>query len=71
MKITSSIVSKLRSGKVVFIHTKANKIAGLLLFIGMLFVKTACFQYVVIVIIVVAMFAAVDETIKVARNIFQ
>lgn len=71
MKITSSIVSKLRSGKVVFLHTKANKIAGFVLFIGMLFAKTSCFQYVVIGIIVIAMYAAVDEMVRVARNIFQ
>lgn len=67
MKIVSLIVSKLRKGKIVFLHTKANKITGLLLFIGMLFVKTACFQYVVIVIIVVAMFAAVDEMVRILK----
>ena len=67
IKIVSLIVSKLRNRKVLFLHTEANKIAGLLLFIGMLFVKTACFQYVVIVIIVVAIFAAVDEMVKILK----
>ena len=67
IKIVSLIVSKLRNRKVLFLHTEANKITGLLLFIGMLFVKTACFQYVVIVIIVVAIFAAVDEMVKILK----
>lgn len=68
MKIVSLIVSKFRNGKVVFLHTKANKIAGLLLFIGMLFVKTACFQYIVVGIIAVAMVAAVDEMVMVLKS---
>lgn len=67
IKIVSLIVSKLRNRKVFFLHTEANKITGLLLFIGMFFVETACFQYVVIVIIVVAIFAAVDEMVKILK----
>lgn len=65
VKIISLIVSKLRNGKVVFLHTKANKITGFVLFTGMLFVKTSCFQYVMIGAIIMAAYAAVDEMVMV------
>lgn len=64
IKIASLIISKLKKVKVVPLHTFSNKLTGFVLFIGMLFVKTACFQYIVVGIIAVAMVAAVDEAAR-------
>lgn len=68
VKIASLIISKLKKVKVVPLHTFSNKLTGFVLFIGMLFVKTACFQYVVIGIIVIATYAAVDEMVMVLKS---
>jgi len=65
IKMASIAVSKIRNGKVVFLHTIPNKLTGLFLFIGMLFVEMPYFQYVVIGISVLAMFAAIDEFLKI------
>ncbi len=68
VKIASLIISKLKKVKVVPLHTFSNKLTGFVLFIGMLFVKTACFQYIVVGIIAVAMAAAVDEMVMVLKS---
>jgi len=64
IKVASVAVSRIRNGKIVFLHTIPNKLTGLFLFLGMFFVEMPCFQYVVIGISVFAMFAAVDELVK-------
>jgi len=70
IKVASISVSKIRIGKIVFLHTIPNKLTGLLLFFGMFFVEMPYFQYVVIGISVFAMFAAIDELVKICKKRF-
>lgn len=68
IKVASISVSKIRIVKIVFLHTIPNKLTGLLLFLGMFFVEMPYFQYVVIGISVFAMFAAIDELVKICNK---
>lgn len=71
MKIASIIILKLKKVKDVPLHTKANKITGFVLFVGMIFIETTYFQHIVVAIIAVAMLSAVDEMIKVVKMNFK
>ena len=57
----SSFVMKHRQGQSPFLHTKANKLTGFLLFIGMMTINQSYFVPVAWVIACVALFAAVQE----------
>jgi len=57
----SSFVMKHRQGQSPFLHTKANKLTGFLLFIGMMTTNQSYFVPVAWVIACVALFAAVQE----------
>ena len=57
----SSFVMKHRQGQSPFLHTKANKLTGFLLFIGMMTVGQSYFIPVAWVIACIALFAAIQE----------
>jgi len=57
----SSFVMKNRQGQSLFLHTKANKLTGLLLFIGMMAIGQSYFVPVAWVIACIALFAAIQE----------
>jgi len=57
----SSLVMKNRQGQSLFLHTKANKLTGLLLFIGMMAIGQSYFVPVAWVIACIALFAAIQE----------
>ena len=57
----SSFVMKHRQGQSPFLHTKANKLTGFLLFVGMMTINQSYFVPVAWVIACVALFAAIQE----------
>jgi len=57
----SSFVTKHRQGQSPFLHTKANKLTGFLLFIGMMAIGQSYFVPVARVITCIALFAAIQE----------
>ena len=57
----SSFVMKHRQGQSPFLHTKANKLTGFLLFIGMMAIGQSYFVPVAWMIACIALFAAIQE----------
>ena len=57
----SSFVMKHRQGQSPFLHTKANKLTGVLLFVGMMAIGQSYFVPVAWVIACIALFAAIQE----------
>ena len=57
----SSFVMKHRQGQSPFLHTKANKLTGFLLFIGMMAIGQSYFVPVAWVVACIALFAAIQE----------
>ena len=61
VKIVNAISAYIVKHKMVFLHTKANKLTGFLLFIGMMAIGQSYFVPVVWMITCIALFAAIQE----------
>ena len=61
VKILNIISSYVVKRRIQFLHTKANKLTGFLLFIGMMTIEQSYFVPVVWVIACIALFAAIQE----------
>ena len=61
VKIVNAISAYVVKRRIEFLHTKANKLTGFLLFIGMLTVGQSYFILVAWVIACIALFAAIQE----------
>ena len=61
MKIVNAISSYVVRHRIEYLHTKANKLTGLLLFIGMMAIGQSFFLPVAWVVACIALFAAVQE----------
>ena len=61
VKMVNAISSYVINHKIAFLHTKANKLTGFLLFIGMMTVGQSYFIPVAWVIACIALFAAIQE----------
>ena len=61
VKMVNAISSYVINHKIAFLHTKANKLTGFLLFIGMMIVGQSYFIPVAWVIACIALFAAIQE----------
>ena len=61
VKIVNAVTSYVVNHKVESLHTKANKLTGFLLFVGVMVIGQACFVPVAWTIACVALFAAIQE----------
>ena len=61
VKIVNAISSYVVNHRIEFLHTKANKLTGFLLFIGMMTIGQSYFVPVAWVIACIALFAAIQE----------
>ena len=68
VKIVNAVSSYVVNHKVEFLHTKANKLTGFLLFVGMMAIGQSFFIPVAWTIACVALFAAVQESYFIRRR---
>ena len=61
VKVINAISAFVVRHRVVFLHTKANKLTGFLLFIGMMAIGQSYFVLVAWAIVCIALFAAIQE----------
>ena len=61
VKMVNAISSYVINHKIAFLHTKANKLTGFLLFVGMMTIGQSYFVPVAWVIACIALFAAIQE----------
>ena len=61
VKIINAVSAYIVSHKIVFLHTKANKLTGFLLFIGLMAIGQSYFIPVAWVVACIALFAAIQE----------
>lgn len=61
VKVSNALSSYVVKHKIAFLHTKANKLTGFLLFIGMMTIGQSYFVPVAWVIACIALFAAIQE----------
>ena len=61
VKIINAICSIVVNRRIVFLHTKANKLTGFLLFVGLMAIGQSYFVPVAWVIACIALFAAIQE----------
>ena len=61
VKAVNAVSSYVVNHKIAFLHTKANKLTGFLLFIGVMAIGQACFIPVAWTIACIALFAAIQE----------
>ena len=61
VKVSDALSSYVVKHKIAFLHTKANKLTGFLLFIGMMTIGQSYFVPVAWVIACIALFAAIHE----------
>jgi len=61
IKVINAISSFVVKHRIAFLHTKANKLTGFLLFIGMMAIGQSCFVPVAWAIACIALFAAIQE----------
>ena len=61
VKVTNAISSYVVKHRVEFLHTKANKLTGFLLFIGMITIGQSYFIPVAWIVACIALFAAIQE----------
>ena len=61
VKIVNAICSYVVRHRIEYLHTKANKLTGLLLFIGMMAIEKSYFIPVAWVVACIALFAAIQE----------
>ncbi len=68
IRVLTMVVSKIKFGKVVFIHTIANKITGLLVFFAIPLILIGVNGYLAKVVFVVAILSSSEEFCIVVRN---
>jgi len=61
LKISTAVISKIKNRKLTFIHTIANKITGLLVFLSILIIPFGVADILYTVVFIVAMIAAAEE----------
>ena len=61
VKIINAISSFVVNHRIIFLHTKANKLTGFMLFIGMMAIGQSYFALVAWAIACIALFAAIQE----------
>ena len=61
VKIVNAVSAYIIRHKIVFLHTKANKLTGFLLFVGMMAIGQSYFIPVAWVVACIALFAAIQE----------
>ena len=61
VKIVNAVSAYIIRHKIVFLHTKANKLTGFLLFVGMMAIGQSYFVPVAWIIASIALFAAIQE----------
>ena len=61
VKVSNALSSYVVKHKIAFLHTKANKLTGFLLFIGMMAIGQSYFIPVAWVVACIALFAAIQE----------
>ena len=61
VKIVNAISSYVVKHRIVFLHTKANKLTGFLLFVGLMTIGQSYFVLVAWVVTCIALFAAIQE----------
>lgn len=61
VKIVNAVSSYVVKHKIEFLHTKANKLTGFLLFVGLMTIRQSYFILVAWVIACIALFAAIQE----------
>ena len=61
VKVSNALSSYVVKHKIAFLHTKANKLTGFLLFIGMMAIGQSYFVSVAWVVACIALFAAIQE----------
>ena len=61
VKIINAISAYVVKSRIEFLHTKANKLTGFLLFVGMMTIGQSCFIPVAWLIACIALFAAIQE----------
>ena len=61
MKVSNAISSYVIKHKIEFLHTKANKLTGFLLFIGMMTIGQSYFIPIAWIVACIALFAAIQE----------
>ena len=68
VKIVNAVTSYVVNHRIAFLHTKANKLTGFLLFVGVMAIGQSCFIPVAWTIACVALFAAVQESYFIRRR---
>lgn len=68
IRISNAIVSYHVIHEFLFLHTKANKVAGFLLWMGALTIHLSCFPFVAWIVTFIALFAAIQENILICRS---
>ena len=69
MKIVNAISSYVVKHRIEYLHTKANKVTGFLLFVGVMTIGQSYFVSVAWVIACIALFAAIQEGHFIRRKI--
>jgi len=68
IKLLSVVVSKVKFGKIVFLHTIANKVTGLLVFIAIPFLMYKMSNCYIIALLGIAVFAALEELLILIKD---
>jgi phosphatidylglycerophosphate synthase len=61
LKISTAVISRIKSGEVQFIHTLANKLTGLLVFLSLLILPFNVPEYLFTGVFIIATLAAAEE----------
>lgn len=69
IKIANLVVGYVCHHKIVFLHTKANKVTGFLLFLLPLLLPFSVFHYVAVGVAGIATFAALQEGFYISREV--
>jgi len=67
-RLTNLMISIKRFHKPVFLHTIANKLTGLLLFVAVLFIQQTFFVWIALALSILALFASVQEGYKISQS---
>lgn len=68
VKIITMLVSKIKHGEVVFIHTLANKLTGLLVFILIMMLPFELNKILIKAVLMLSIYAALEEMIIIIRD---
>lgn len=68
VKTANQAYSLIRNHKIKFLHTAPNRLTGMLLFVGILFISQPYFIWIAFTISCVALFAAIQECILITKT---